>query len=121
MIPCGGSENNSCERCYIGETGRDLFLDRIPEHKRKYKNSQTRLINHGIDACLSHAIRMKHTFDFDKTKVIEMSKKNNVRKDLEAIHIHLNRKKAVNFKTDTQHLDTTTKGVVRIFEKYTSK
>lgn len=64
---------------------------------------------------------MKHTFDFDKTKVIEMSKKNNVRKDLEAIHIHLNRKKAVNFKTDTQHLDTTTKGVVRIFEKYTSK
>ena len=84
MIPFGGNKD-------VKDVILEILVEMLfPEHERKYNHSQIRLTNHGIDACLSHALWMKQTFDFNKTKILEISKKNNVRTDLEAMHIQLN-------------------------------
>ena len=37
VIPCDGDGRTKCDKLYIGETGRDPILDRIPEYEINYK------------------------------------------------------------------------------------
>ena len=57
-IPC-----KSCNKFYIGETGRDLSV-RIKEHKTAVKNLKT---DNGIS---NHTLETSHIFNFEKAELL---------------------------------------------------
>ena len=116
MIPCGGDGTTGCDKCYIGETGRDPVLDRLPEHKRNFEKSQKSINPELKDACVSHAVLKKHKFNFDEIKILDKSKNWKIRIDLEALNIHAYKKNTVNYKSDTQYINSCTKGIIRVFQ-----
>jgi predicted GIY-YIG superfamily endonuclease len=81
----------SCGMCYVGETGR-LVSTRIKEHIRHTKNCD----NH-ISAIATHSTELKHSIEFDSTKIIASADNYFERKILEAIEI---KKHKFNFNRD---------------------
>lgn len=117
VIPCGGNINNPCEKLYIGESLRDSKLDRKKEHVRNYKNAIDKPHNMNCsDACVSHAIKEKHIFDFEKMTILEYESDWKKRKHLESMYINSFQDKAVNFKIDTVGLNDMTRGVIQTFK-----
>ena len=83
-IPCGG-----CDNFYIGETGRSLDI-RKKEH---IKDIEKRKLGSGI---VEHSENMGHDFDFDKAKLVHLSKDINARHVMESALIMNNLNKCVN-------------------------
>ena len=52
MIPCDEDGATGCDKCYIGETGRDPVLDRLPQQKRNFEKPQKRISLELKDACV---------------------------------------------------------------------
>lgn len=88
MIPC-----RDCEKCYIGQTGRQLHT-RIKEHKKNILLPQQ---NH--TALTKHTIESDHFFDFNNAKIIGKHKDTFFRTIRETIEI-IKHKNSVNLKYD---------------------
>jgi hypothetical protein len=93
---------SDCDQSYIGETSKKLST-RIGQHQSDYKRRhtpgpKTALINHTLDN--------NHKFDFDNASILD--RENNVQKRrlLEAGHIIIHGKDAVNIKSDSQQIST---------------
>lgn len=110
-------QNTNCDKTYIGETGRDVKT-RIKEHQYDYKNAlKNNETNFFKTACLKHAIEENHNFDFENYKIVDKENHWRKRKNIEALHIHLNQPQATNFKTDTQFINTQYKHIIDTYKK----
>ena len=79
----------SCEKCYIGETGRNLPT-RIKEHKRDVRTNK---IASGLAV---HSNTVFHNFDFNSAELIFKSNNLEKRHVIESALININKDKCVN-------------------------
>lgn len=157
MLQCKGSNGSTCDKRYIGETGReDGTLDdlppRIKEHRSSYKRAKTEKVktqedrqimydrlrtrskqqqlqklqseHHTIDqernynnAALDHAMKTGHEFEYERFRILHYSEHYRKRKALEAMYIHTHRRHSINYKVDTQYMNSNTKQVLDVREK----
>jgi len=89
---------NSCDSCYVGETKRKL-LDRIKEHKKPSKKIES-VINK------DYQTNPGHSFDFDKTKILDQESSFSKRRISEMIYIKSSNN-TLNKKEDTLYLPNT--------------
>lgn len=94
-IPC-----RSCNKCYIGQTGRYL-KERVYEHKNDCRHYLTK---QNPTALVEHKINTGHSFNFDAIAII--GKQKNYKKRLlnEMIEIKKERN-SVNKRTDIENLN----------------
>ena len=81
-----------CGKSYIGQTRRKL-MTRIKEHKRSCEGDLSSISpNQNQDNGIPfHLASTGHTFDFDKTSILEIEKSFHRRLALEGIHINVAR------------------------------
>jgi Reverse transcriptase (RNA-dependent DNA polymerase) len=114
QLNCNGNQNSGelCNKVYIGETSRKLGT-RLGEHKRDDKNrlkpgNKTALIQHSNDA--------NHTFDFDSPTILNSENNWYKRRFLESSYIQFNKPNSVNFKQDTDNLNTLYCNIINKFK-----
>lgn len=92
-FPCG-----DCEGIYIGQTGQKL-KNRIKQHQTDQNTTRTQK-NH--TAAKQHSLDTGHKFKFDDTKIVTRERNWAKRLTKEKININLNRRKAINLKSDLE-------------------
>lgn len=94
-IPCAGGEENPCNGCYVGTTGR-MLGDRMKEHAADVakKRRNTALVDHVLDE--------KHFFDFNKVSIL--SHEPDYRKRMIKEGCHITVEDSVNYRTDTNNI-----------------
>jgi len=88
----------NCESTYVGQTKRKLST-RLKEHKNNLKQDQSR---HSVIS--EHTIKHNHSFDWDKTKIMDIESRYSKRIISEMIHIK-EQKVSLNLNSDTELLD----------------
>ena len=83
-IPC-----NSCNKCYIGETGRDLSI-RLKEHIRDVKDKKI------SSAPFNHFINTGHSLNYDNTQLIYKNSNVYKRHLVESSFINCNKNICIN-------------------------
>jgi hypothetical protein len=116
-VNCLGGNGTKCNGVYIGESSRQLDK-RLYEHRNDYKN---RLKPGNKTALIKHANDHGHTFDFDNSKILNFETNWYKRRFLESSQIQLHKPDAVNYKTDTQNLNTLYCGIINKFKVLKSK
>ncbi|CRK98733.1 CLUMA_CG012062, isoform A, partial [Clunio marinus] len=118
-----------CERCYIGQTSRQL-KQRISEHEGGCRKLN-RIINADIinetdfreiiskTALLEHAAEFDHVFDFKNVKILDQTSNTSQLNVLEMLHIINN--KTVNRRTDTINLCHIYNGILHLREDWRRK
>lgn len=91
----------NCNKIYIGQTGRYL-RERLNQHKYCVE----RISTNGRTALTKHAQTHKHSFDFDKTKILDIETNKYKRNFIEMYHIKKRIDNCVNFRTDINKLTT---------------
>lgn len=96
-IPC-----KLCRKFYIGETINNL-CDRCKQHKNDVKNRDKKPY---ATALVSHVTKTNppHEFDFDDKSILKKVRHRGVLKIHEVNQIVLHEDRAVNFKTDAEHI-----------------
>jgi hypothetical protein len=119
QLNCRGDQNSGqpCNKVYIGETSRKLST-RINEHKRDNNN---RLKQGNKTALIQHSNEANHTFDFDNPKILNTEKNWYKRRFLESSYIQFNKPHSVNFKQDTNNLNTLYCNIINKFKYLKSK
>jgi hypothetical protein len=119
QLNCNGNQTKGeiCNKVYIGETSRKLGT-RIKEHKRDNNNkskpgNKTALIQHSNEA--------NHIFDFENPKILNSESNWYRRRFLESSYIQFNKPNSVNFKQDTNNLNTLYCNIVNKFKFLKSK
>jgi len=81
-----------CDQVYVGQT--KSLGNRIKQHQEdiKHKSQKT--------ALCSHAVSLKHNINFQQPKILDKEVNVRKREHLESLHIIMNNKRAMNFKTD---------------------
>lgn len=105
QIKCKGNSENTCDKTYIGTSGRPLKI-RMSEHERDQNRVGTSKNSH--TALVEHAVNEHHSFDTAEPKILCQEKSYGKRMLLESFHIFTG-KNTVNFRQDTD-------GVNRIFK-----
>ncbi|XP_017484779.1 PREDICTED: uncharacterized protein LOC108373412 isoform X1 [Rhagoletis zephyria] len=98
-ITCEGSENEKCNKIYIGTTKRPLAV-RLSEHEADIKKNKSNT------ALSQHISASGHTADLTKTKIIDKEKRERTRFTLESLRILQKRDKTMNKKEDTDDIAT---------------
>ncbi|XP_036347777.1 uncharacterized protein LOC118757146 [Rhagoletis pomonella] len=96
-ITCKGSENENCNKVYIGTTKRALGV-RLSEHEadiNKKKNST---------ALAQHVLTSGHTADLANVKILDKEKRERTRYTIESLRILQKREKTINKKEDTDDI-----------------
>ena len=105
-IPCG-----ACNKMYIGQTANALKT-RLQRHQSDIRN------NKKDTALCQHVLETKHIPDFSKTEIIHRGVKiKKKRLTLESLNILLNQN-TMNFRTDTENINSTYKFIIHLFNKY---
>ena len=92
-IPCKGTNDEECDRIYIGTTKRSLQT-RLSEHEADIKK------NKNTTAIAQHMLEHGHKPDFDSTKILDIENKHNRRMTLESLRIRQKANKTMNTKED---------------------
>ena len=91
-------------------------LAELDELKKKHQQDDNDEIYK--TACLSHAIKSDHKFDYIGSKILH--NENNLRRRLalESVYIQNERTNACNFKVDTQFLSYNTKQIINAYHLF---
>lgn len=101
-----------CNSIYIGET-KQYIKKRISQHKNSCKHTFL-----GNDSALSlHSKNNNHHFNYDDFKILAREKDDRKRKTKEAIYITKERGRAINFKTDTDHIGVIYNNIIDSWER----
>jgi len=97
-------------------------LQNVPTRSRN-KDLNELLIQHQNEdlernyktACIDHAIRNGHSFNFNEAKVVHNENNLTKRLCLESMYIHNENNNACNFRIDTEHLNHHTKQIINAY------
>lgn len=109
QINCKGNSDNTCDKIYIGTSGRPLKT-RMKEHERDQNKDEISQNSH--TALVEHAVAEHHSFDTANPKVLCQENNYGKRMLLEGFHIFTG-KRTVNLRQDTD-------GINRIFKNILS-
>ena len=96
----------TCEKSYIGETGRKLKI-RVNEHKNDVRNN-----NNNISGLSQHAKETGHEIDWEGVEIIYKENNFNKRKFKEALVIKENSDKILNKKEEIRILSSIWEGII---------
>lgn len=93
-IPC-----KDCDKCYIGQTSQKIRNRNYgpKQNQKNYQNSNGSLAN--------HVANTRHSFDFDKTSILDVEKHPYKRLTMEGIHIFLEWENNVNCRDEINGID----------------
>jgi len=106
-IKCMGNSQEECDGVYIGETSKKLN-ERIKRHKSDINANKTNKKLAGCTALIKHINEKRHNFDTENIQIINNNQSNTYkRRFLESTQIQFHKPTPVNYKVDTENLNTT--------------
>ena len=106
-IQCMGNSQEECDGIYIGETSKKLD-ERIKRHRSDINANKTNKKLAGCTALIKHINERQHRFNLDTAKIINNNQSNAYkRKFTESTQIQFHKPTPVNYKVDTENLNTT--------------
>lgn len=103
-IPCGGSNNEQCTKCYIGQT-KNTLGKRLQQHKNDLKRVRKGAKSDstpGKTAIITHFLEDNHIANYESATVIDTEKNKKKRELLECLHIYTNN--TYNHRRDTEKI-----------------
>jgi len=92
---------NDCQKSYIGQT-KQYLKDRLKQHASTVKLANKK--QHDKTALSQHAVKERHHFNFQNTKILDTEANYYKRIIKESLYIQKNIDNVVNFKTDTNNI-----------------